>query len=179
MPENISIKKAKINILALILFFIPSIVFILIQLKLFQYIYIKVAPFIVLTTILIPFIHELLHFVGFIIFGRLKPNQLIFKSNKSSLIPYFRATLVLNKNDYILILLLPCITLTIFSIYLALTYSNILLSILIGYSLSMGSGDLILVKELMKLNKGDKIVPSNDELGFTILNSTQKPHKTI
>lgn len=177
--KEIKLKLGEINILAIILLFIPSIVFILIQLKLFQYIYIKVDSFIVLTTILIPFIHELLHFVGFIIFGRLKPNQLIFKSNKSSLVPYFRTTLALNKNDYILILLLPCITLTIFSIYLALINNNILFSILIGYSLSMSAGDLILVKELLVLNKGDKIIPSNDELGFAILNNTQKLHETI
>ncbi len=177
--KNIKIKTTKINILAIILFFISSVIFILIQSQLFNYIYIKIDLFVILTIILIPVIHELLYFVGFIIFGKLNPNHLIFKSNKSSLIPYFRTTLALNKNDYIFILLLPYIILTIFSIYLALTYSNILFSILMGYSLSMGSGDLILVKELMKLNKEDKIVPSNDELGFTILNSTQKPHKTI
>lgn len=95
--QNIKVKIAKMNILSIILFFVTSIIFVLIQLKLYQYIYIDVDFLIVLTTILIPIMHELLHFIGFIIFAKLKPNQLIFKSNKSSPIPYFKTTHALGK----------------------------------------------------------------------------------
>ena len=169
--KNIKIKTTKINILAIILFFISSAIFILIQSQLFNYIYIKIDLFIILTMILIPFIHEFLHFIGFITLGKLKPNQLIFKPNKSSPIPYFRTTIALRKNDYIFILLLPCIILTISSIYLALTYSNIICSFLVSYSLSMSTGDLMLIKELLILNTEDKIIPLADELGFSISNN--------
>lgn len=172
--QNIKVKIAKMNILSIILFFVTSIIFVLIQLKLYQYIYIDVDFLIVLITILIPIMHELLHFIGFIIFAKLKPNQLIFKSNKSSPIPYFKTTHALGKNEYILVLLLLCITLTCLSIYLSLKDNNILFSIIVGYSLSIGTGDLMLIKEFLKLSAKDEIISIEDEIGFTVLTNTYK-----
>ena len=174
MSKNIKPETIKMNILALILFFIPSFIFIIIQIKLSPFVYIKKDFSIILTIILVPLIHEFLHFVGFIIFGKLKPNQLIFKSNESSPLPYFRTNIPLNKNDYILVLLLPCMILICISICLALIYGNILFSVIIGYSLSMSAGDISLAIILLKLNTTNKIVPFTDELGFTIFNDTHE-----
>lgn len=179
MKKEVSISNKTIHVLSLILFFIPTFISFLLKFIISSNIYISIDYLKILLLIAIPILHELIHLMGFLIFAQLKVNELIFKPNKSSPLPYFRTNLSLSRDDYILILLLPCILLACSSIILSLLFFDIFYLFLMGYSISIAAGDLLLIKELFKLDSETEIIPLTDALGLTIVYNSQKFYKKI
>lgn len=164
----IVVNKKKMNIFSILLFCGISLISLLIQTKIHKETYVEPNFTIILLIISFLFIHEGLHYIAFIVFGKLNPNQIIIKSNKSSILPYVRIESEITVRKFNQALLFPTLILGIFTLYLVLNNRNILYSYLLGYAISIGTGDILLVIEMLKLDKNTLVVSSEETFGMEV-----------
>lgn len=166
--EKRIINLKKINILSLSLFFITLLISMLIQYNIYKYISLEPKFIIIVSPILLILFHESFHYIAFLLFTDIPQDQICFKSFKGSPIPFVTTTAKVNRDTYIIIMLFPTILLALIVVALVFLNSNILFSVITAGVISMGSGDLLIVHELLKIDDSCKVIPTHDVLGFVI-----------
>lgn len=161
----IGVNKKELNIISSILFLVISIISFFLQLKFHKDVYLGVDIRIFLIIISSAFLHELLHYVAFMSIGRVKP---IIERDNSSVLPYSKTTKEISVKKFAYILLLPNLILSIISIFLVVISLNLFSSFILALVVSMGTGDYILTRKLVKLDKNTMLINNRECFGVEI-----------
>lgn len=167
--DRILISNKTINIMSLVFYFPLLILSILFQYFNFGYLDMKLSLSIVLFPFILILFHEIIHYAGFLLFSKIKAENLILRFQKPIHIPYVSTTSPMNNKSYIYVLLLPTIIIALIASIPVILSPNIINSLLFTASVCIGTSDFLLAIRLMKLDKTTMIQTSEEGWGVMIL----------
>jgi dolichyl-phosphate-mannose--protein O-mannosyl transferase len=91
-------------------------------------------------------VHEISHYVGFLLLGRLKPSEIKLVILNTNEFPYFVPKLEIDEKRYAYVRLFPAITCTLCGILIMYGAGNLGLFGLAGVGLGLSGGDLHLAR---------------------------------
>lgn len=177
MENNITInsKSSKFMLFkSVILFILVSFLSFLNQYLYFGFVYIDLNLFIVLSPLILAISHELLHYLAYIIFPKLKAKDLYLKRVKGLSLPFISTYIPISKNNLIAILLFPTIILSIVSFALLFYRPNLLYSIVLSGAIGIGYCDILLAKEILSSNGTKLFVSLDSEFGYATIHCKSK-----
>lgn len=114
-------------------------------------------------------VHEGVHALAGMIFGRLKPGAFKFGVFWHVLMPYCHCREAVSLPTYRLILIMPLLLTVPLFIWFLLLHPAVWTAILAAFSLSGCLGDLMILKALMGIKQNSLVLDSPDEAGCDIL----------
>lgn len=170
MENKIIVNRRVESIFAMISFAFLWGASLMVQFAKFKHLYLEVNLFIALSPLILAFVHEFLHYIGFLIFTNINIRDLYFKNSKGFSLPYVKTLQKLKRTQYICVLLCPTIVLFIVTFILILISNNILNTFIFATSFSISSGDILLAYKLLLIDKSKLVKLLNDELDIAIDN---------
>ena len=169
MREEIIISRGKIIIVNIVLPLLLMFLFGLIMIRTKPIVFFGIDWIIVIYTLFVFLIHEVLHGLGFKIIGKAEWKDIKFVFNKKNFAPYcICKDLILSKRQYIWIMLLPNIILSLLTLGIMVGSYNLIWAIMMGYVVGCGAGDYYMVVKAMKYPNGMKFQNHPSEAGFFI-----------
>jgi len=92
-------------------------------------------------------VHEMTHFLGYLIIARLKYNEIRFVWGNKKELPHFQPTVNIDSRTQIIINCLPLITVPIAAILILFITNNYAYFVLLGISLGLSGGDVVMCFE--------------------------------
>ncbi|MDY0236916.1 MAG: hypothetical protein RBR71_12895 [Gudongella sp.] len=86
--DRILISNEKINMMSLVFYFPLLVLSILFQYLYFGYLDMKLSLSIILFPFVLILFHEIIHFLGFLLFAKIKAKNLVLRFQKPILVPY-------------------------------------------------------------------------------------------
>lgn len=133
--------------------------------------FIKFNFFIAFSPVIVSLAHEGLHYIAFVTLTTV-PREKIFLTRTSLFTtPYFTTSNQIIKRDYIKVLICPTLLLLIALTFLIIFSPNVLYSIVFATGISIGTGDLFLVKHLITNSEITYTRPTENQFGVYIQNN--------
>lgn len=169
----------KVNMLSLVAYFIiffPLTIHIIIQfnymgglkntLETWNVIYAITFPVIYLILVAL---HEIIHAIGFWLFGKVQWKNIKFGIIKGALMPYTHCENVVHSKAYGLTLLLPTLILGIVPFVIGLIERSILFYFYGAIMIVAGLGDFLVYLKVRKIPKDSFVIDHSDKIGFKVL----------
>lgn len=169
MREEIIISRGRIIIVNIVLPLLLMLIFGLIMIRTKPILFLGADWIIGIYTVFVFLIHEVLHGLGFKIIGKAEWKDIKFVYNKKYFAPYcICKDLKLSKSQYIWIMLLPNIILSLLTLGIMVGSYNLIWAIMMGYVVGCGAGDYYMVLKAIKYPKEIKFQNHPIEAGFFI-----------
>lgn len=123
---------------------------------------------ILIYSIVFIFAHELLHGIGFKIFCNAPWKDIRYGFDKRYFTPYCSCNLVIDRNRFIGVILLPTIIIGIITLIITYYSRNLFWTLTAGFVFSGGAGDIYMVYEISKYPNICKFKDHPSEPGFIV-----------
>jgi hypothetical protein len=170
MPKEIIIDLRPVSKLAVILQLAVTLIAIVFKIVLQNSdLAFKFRIHILLYIILFIFAHELLHGIGFRYIGGAPWKDIRYGFNKKYLTPFCTCKdLIMERNRFIGVILLPTIILGIGTSIITFYSSNLFWTLVLGYIFFGGSGDIYMAYDILKYSKTYKFMDHPTEPGYIV-----------
>ncbi len=165
----------KIIVVSFFMFLIPLIISVILKITLFKrnygstnIWYLDIIIYVVSIFLLI-IIHELIHALGFMLFGKVKKEDIKFGVAPKQGMVFCTCNKPITAKAYILIIVLPVIITGIVPLIIVTIWGNIFWLIIFAIMVSGGAGDIIMLREVMKLDKNQLVLDHPQAPAFYIL----------
>lgn len=162
--QLVKFDTAKMINLSIIMFIVPFVALSLLNLFVFGsksvttgMWYLDIIIWVVLVFLLV-IIHEGLHAVGFLLFGKAKKADISFGIVPKQGMVYCTCKKPMTSKMYLLALILPIVVTGIIPIIIVTIFGNVSLILLFSVMISGGAGDVIMLNQVRKLTKEQLIM---------------------
>lgn len=162
--QIVKFDTAKMINLSLVMFILPMIGGILLNILVFGggkpvtgKLYIDTILVVILTVVFV-IVHELIHAIGFIIFGKAKKGEVSFGILPKQGMVYCSCNKPMEAKNYLLALIFPIIITGIIPFIFVVIYANFIWVFMFAVLISGGAGDLIMFNEVRKRDAKQLII---------------------
>lgn len=169
MKKEVIVDIKKLNKFYIAIQLLSMLILMLVRIKLKPVLTLRAKWYMVTYILFIFFIHEVLHGIGFKFIGKAKWEDIKIGFHKKLIAPFCTCKdLVMTKNQYIGVTLLPNIVLSILTLLIMIKSDNLFWSFIAGYVIGSGAGDYYMVIEAMKYPDDARFQDHPTEPGFYI-----------
>ena len=169
MDNKIVVRQLSANLISIISYFIFLFISLLIQYKSHSYLVLEINPFIILSPLILSVLHELLHYIGYRYLAKIPKNEIFLSKAKILTLPFVTTSTQMSKEEYIKVLVLPTIILAFTLMFFIITSPNLLNSIVFTTGVSIGTGDILMVKSLVANKEASYIKPTENQFGVYVI----------
>lgn len=123
----------------------------------------------VVSILLLIVAHELIHALGFKIFGKAKHKEIKFGIAPKQGMVFCTCSKPITAKAYLLTLILPIIITGVIPLIIVTIWGNIFWIIIFSFMISGGAGDIIMLKEVVKLDKKQLVLDHPKAPAFYLL----------